>query len=309
MRRLTGARAGTACRQPNCGWARPWPPTPCSNAREPTLLAITRGFGDALRIGTQERPDIFARKIDLPVPLFAQAVEIDERVMPPMARCWPRWMKIAPAPRCNPRSIAGCVPSRSCLMHGWKYPAHEAALARIAAEVGFGQISVSHRVAPLIKLVARGDTTVVDAYLSPVLRRYVAGLEAGLGPAVAALYMQSSGGLAAARRSMGKTPCSGPAGGIVGMAATAKAAGFAQVVGFDMGGTSTDVSYYAGSYEREVEARVAGSRIRAPMMRIHTVAAGGGSICRFDGTRFLVGPDRPARCRGRRVTGAAVRSR
>lgn len=292
MRRLTGARPGFALPRAELRLGT----TVATNALlerkgEPTLLAITRGFGDALRIGTQERPDIFARRIDLPAPLFAQVAEIDERVMADGT-------VLAALDEDQARAVlqsafdSGLRAIAIVLMHGWKFPAHEAALARVAGEVGFGQISVSHRVAPLIKLIARGDTTVVDAYLSPVLRRYVAGLEAGLGPAVAALYMQSSGGLAAGEAFHGKDAVlSGPAGGIVGMAATAKAAGFAQVVGFDMGGTSTDVSYYAGSYEREAEARVAGSRIRAPMMRIHTVAAGGGSICRFDGTRFLVGPE------------------
>jgi 5-oxoprolinase (ATP-hydrolysing) len=178
------------------------------------------------------------------------------------------------------------------LMHGYRHPAHEAALARIAREAGFTQVSVSHEVAPLIKLIARGDTSVVDAFLSPVLGRYVEGLERGLGASVSALYMQSNGGLAAGAAFRGKDAIlSGPAGGIVGMAAVAREAGFAHVIGFDMGGTSTDVSHYAGQYERDSETRVAGVRVRTPMMRIETVAAGGGSICRFDGARFLVGPE------------------
>jgi 5-oxoprolinase (ATP-hydrolysing) len=291
MRRLTGLREG------------PLPPaelrlgtTVATNALlerkgEPVLLAITRGFGDALCIGTQERPEIFARQIVLPDPLYADVVEIDERVM-------------ADGRVLTPLDEAGARVAMQCawdgglraiavvLMHGWKYPAHEAALVRIARAIGFTQVCASHAVAPVIKLIARGDTTVADAYLSPVVQRYVASLRAGLGEGVSSLFMQSSGGLTSAAGVHGKDAIlSGPAGGIVGMAATAKAAGFAQVVGFDMGGTSTDVSYFAGTYERETEARVAGVRIRAPMMRIHTVAAGGGSLCRFDGTRFVVGPE------------------
>ncbi|WP_338465662.1 hydantoinase B/oxoprolinase family protein [Novosphingobium sp. ZN18A2] len=291
MRRLTGVREG------------PLPPaelrlgtTVATNALlerkgEPTLLAITRGFGDALKIGTQERPDIFAREIVLPDALYADVAEIEERVMAD-------GMVLQPLNEAAARAAFSDAYARGLrsvaivLMHGWRHTAHEEALARIAREAGFTQVSASHRVAPLIKLIARGDTSVVDAYLSPVLARYVAGLEAGLGEAVTALFMQSSGGLAPGAMFHGKDAVlSGPAGGIVGMAATAKAAGFGQVVGFDMGGTSTDVSHYAGSYEREGETRVAGARIRAPMMRIHTVAAGGGSICSFDGARFLVGPE------------------
>jgi 5-oxoprolinase (ATP-hydrolysing) len=257
---------------------------------EPTLLAITRGFGDALRIGTQERPDIFARQIVLPEPLYAEVTEIDERVSA-------AGDVLTPLDEADARAGLQAAYDRGLravaivLMHGWRFPAHEAALARRAAEVGFTQISASHDVAPLIKLIARGDTAVVDAYLSPVLRHYVGGLQAGLGPAVKALYMQSNGGLAAGAAFRGKDAIlSGPAGGIVGMAAVARSAGFEHVVGFDMGGTSTDVSHYAGRYERDSETRVAGTRIRTPMMRIETVAAGGGSICHFDGARFLVGP-------------------
>ena len=291
MRRLTGERSG------------PLPPaelrlgtTVATNALlerkgEPTLLAITRGFADALRIGTQERPDIFARHIVLPDPLYADVTEIDERmsaggdVVVPLDEAQARKALQFGYDR-GLRSVA------IVLMHGWRFTAHEAELARIAAQIGFTQISASHSVAPLIKLIARGDTSVADAYLSPVLGRYVAGLEAGLGPAVTALYMQSNGGLAAGDAFQGKDAIlSGPAGGIVGMAAIARQAGFSQVIGFDMGGTSTDVSHFAGSYERDSETRVSGVRIRAPMMRINTVAAGGGSICHFDGARFLVGPE------------------
>jgi 5-oxoprolinase (ATP-hydrolysing) len=257
---------------------------------EPVLLAITRGFGDALRIGTQERPDIFARKIVLPEPLYAGVAEIDERlsasgdVLRPLDE---------PAARAALQEgfNRGLRAVAIVLMHGYRFPAHEAALVRIARETGFTQVSAGHEVAPLIRLIARGDTSVADAYLSPVLQRYLAGLEAGLGPQVAALYMKSNGGLAPAGAFHGRDAVlSGPAGGIVGLAAVAREAGLREVIGFDMGGTSTDVSHYAGTYERDSETRIAGVRIRAPMMRIATVAAGGGSICRFDGARFVVGP-------------------
>lgn len=258
---------------------------------EPTLLAITRGFGDALRIGTQERPDIFARRIALPPPLHANVIEIEER-MRADGSIELSLDEAAARASLEAGYLSGLRAVAIVLMHGYRYPAHEEALARLAADVGFTQISVSHRVAPLIKLIARGDTCVVDAYLSPVLQRYVAGLERQLGPAVSALYMQSSGGLASGEAFQGKDAIlSGPAGGIVGMAAVAREAGFDHVIGFDMGGTSTDVSHYAGQYERDSETRIAGVRIRAPMMRINTVAAGGGSICRFDGVRFVVGPE------------------
>ncbi|WP_067733582.1 hydantoinase B/oxoprolinase family protein [Novosphingobium naphthalenivorans] len=291
MRRLTGVRGGDL------------PPaelrlgtTVATNALlegkgEPVLLAITRGFGDALRIGTQERPDIFARHIVLPEPLHAEVLEVAERlgadgtVHVPLDETAAR-EGLRQAFERGLRAVA------VVLMHGYRYTAHEARLAQIAREVGFTQVSVSHEVAPLIKLIARGDTTVVDAHLSPVLHRYVSGLEAGLGPHVDALYMQSNGGLTTGAAFRGKDAIlSGPAGGIVGMAAVAKEAGFDHVIGFDMGGTSTDVSHYAGQYERDSETRVAGTRVRTPMMRIETVAAGGGSICRFDGARFLVGPE------------------
>ncbi|MBV1916983.1 MAG: hydantoinase B/oxoprolinase family protein [Sphingomonadaceae bacterium] len=257
---------------------------------EPVLLAITRGFGDALRIGTQERPDIFARAITLRDPLYDAAIEIEERVG---ADGTVHLALDEQAARAGLQQHfgQGLRSVAIVLVHGYRYARHEDALARIARDIGFTHVSVSHRVAPLIRLVARGDTCVADAYLSPVLHRYVAGLEAGLGHAVDALYMQSSGGLAAGAAFHGKDAIlSGPAGGIVGMAAVAREAGFDHVIGFDMGGTSTDVSHYAGRFERDSETRVAGVRIRAPMMRINTVAAGGGSICHFDGARFLVGP-------------------
>ncbi|UVO55657.1 hydantoinase B/oxoprolinase family protein [Sphingomonas sp. SUN039] len=256
---------------------------------EPVLLAITRGFGDALIIGTQDRPDIFARHIVRAAPLFADVVEIDERVthegevLVPLDAAAARTALSAAYAR-GLRAIA------IVLMHGYCHTAHEAALAEIAASIGFTQISVSHRIGALAKLVGRGDTSVVDAYLSPVLRRYVEGLSAALGEADP-LFMKSDGGLAPGTHFHGKDAIlSGPAGGIVGMAQTSARAGFDRVIGFDMGGTSTDVSLYDGHYERDNDNIVAGVRIRAPMLRIHTVAAGGGSICRYEDGRLAVGP-------------------
>ncbi len=258
----------------------------------PVLLAITRGFGDALTIGYQDRPDIFARDIHRPAPLFAEMVEIDERLAEDGTLLVP--LDRAAAAAAFARAYdAGLRAIAIVLVHGWKHHAHESALAELARAAGFTQISVSHRTAPLIRLVARGDTTLADAYLSPVLRRYVHGLETSLGDAAAGglLFMQSSGGLVAGDRFGGKDALlSGPAGGIVGMARTAGAAGFDRVIGFDMGGTSTDVSLYAGRYDRRSDAVLAGVRVAVPMMRIDTVAAGGGSICHFDGGRLLVGP-------------------
>lgn len=258
---------------------------------EPTVLATTRGFGDALRIGTQERPELFVRRIVLPEPPHARVIEIAERVMAdgtvlePLDEAAAR-SAFAEAVAAGFRAIA------IVLMHGYRYPAHEARLAELARAAGFTQVSVSHEVAPLIKLVGRGDTTLVDAYLSPVLRRYVDQFTGALGTANRALFMQSSGGLADGARFRGKDAIlSGPAGGIVGMARTAEASGAPRVIGFDMGGTSTDVSHYAGQFERDSEVRVANVRIRTPMLRIHTVAAGGGSICRFDAGRLVVGPE------------------
>lgn len=260
---------------------------------EPVLLAITRGFGDAPVIGYQDRPDIFARDIRRAAPLFADVVEIDERVAEDGSVLTPLDRDAAAAAFARAHA-AGLRAVAIVLMHGWRHPAHEAALADLAAAAGFTQISVSHRTAPLIRLVARGDTTLADAYLSPVLHRYIRGLEASLGSACAdrgLLFMQSSGGLVAGAAFGGKDALlSGPAGGIVGMARTAAAAGFDRVIGFDMGGTSTDVSLYAGQYDRRSDAVLAGVRVAVPMMRIDTVAAGGGSICGFDGGRLLVGP-------------------
>ncbi|MBZ9649354.1 hydantoinase B/oxoprolinase family protein [Sphingobium sp. 3R8] len=258
---------------------------------EPVLLAITRGFRDAIRIGTQERPDLFARRIRLPDPLHADVIEIDERlradgtIRTPLDEAAAR-AALQGAYDKGLRAVA------IVLMHGYLYPDHERALARIAADIGFTQISTSHDVAPLIKLVGRGDTTLADAYLSPVLRAYVDGLRDALGDQADMFFMQSSGGLTDGALFRGKDAVlSGPAGGIVGLARTAQQAGFTEVIGFDMGGTSTDVSHYAGVYERDNEARVAGVRLRAPMMRIHTIAAGGGSVCSFLDGRFRVGPE------------------
>ncbi|MEM8697323.1 MAG: hydantoinase B/oxoprolinase family protein [Pseudomonadota bacterium] len=257
---------------------------------ERVALAVTRGFGDALRIGYQARPEIFARHIELPGQLYYRAIEIDERVRADGT------VEIGLDEAAAHAALAAAFADgfraiAILLMHGWKHTGHEEKLAAIAREVGFNQISVSHEVAPLIKLVGRGDTTVVDAYLSPVLRRYVDKIVDGIGGDVRLQFMQSSGGLADAQAFRGKDAIlSGPAGGIVGMAKTAEQAGFDRIIGFDMGGTSTDVSHFAGTYERTLETVVAGVRIRAPMLQIHTVAAGGGSICQFDGSRFRVGP-------------------
>lgn len=258
---------------------------------EPTVLAITRGFGDALRIGTQERPELFVRRIDLPQPPHARVIEIVERVIADGTVLTP--LDEASASTALAEAVAAGFRSIAIvLMHGYRYPAHEARLAELARAAGFTQVSVSHEVAPLIKLIGRGDTTLVDAYLSPVLRRYVDQFTAALGEGNRALFMQSSGGLADGARFRGKDAIlSGPAGGIVGMARTAEASGASKVIGFDMGGTSTDVSHYAGQFERDSEVRVANVRIRTPMLRIHTVAAGGGSICRFDAGRLVVGPE------------------
>ncbi|MGE5564040.1 MAG: hydantoinase B/oxoprolinase family protein [Bacillota bacterium] len=258
---------------------------------ERLALAITRGFGDALRIGYQARPEIFARHIVLPTMLYERVVEIDERVGVDGELLVPLDEAQARAALRQVRD-AGIDSLAIVLMHGWRHNAHEARLAEIARELGFTQVSVSHEVAPLIKLIGRGDTTVVDAYLSPVLRRYVDRVAAGLPDGTDLHFMQSNGGLAEARAFRGKDAIlSGPAGGVVGMVAASAPDGASRLIGFDMGGTSTDVSHYAGTFELADESVVAGVRIRAPMMQIHTVAAGGGSICRFDGMRFRVGPE------------------
>jgi 5-oxoprolinase (ATP-hydrolysing) len=258
---------------------------------ESVALAITAGLGDALRIGYQARPDIFARQIVLPEPLYGTVIEIDERVTAAGEVLRPLDGEAARA-GLQAAFDSGTRALAIVLMHGWRWTAHEAALARMAREIGITQVSASHEVEPLIKLIGRGDTAVVDAYLSPVLRLYVDKVVAGLSGAGRLFFMQSNGGLTDAGRFRGKDAIlSGPAGGIVGMARTAAEAGFAQVIGFDMGGTSTDVSHFAGTYERTSERAVAGVRVRAPMLEIHTVAAGGGSVCAFDGSRFRVGPD------------------
>ena len=258
---------------------------------ERMALVTTRGFADALRIGTQARPEIFARQIILPEQLPERVIEIDERVGADGAI-----VRALDTDAASTQLIAlreeGFEALAIVLVHGWKFTAHEAQLAEIARDIGLGQVSVSHEVSPLIKLVPRGDTTVVDAYLSPVLRRYVEGLEANLPQHDRLTFMQSNGGLAEAHAFQGKDAIlSGPAGGVVGMVAASKPLGYERLIGFDMGGTSTDVCHYAGEYELTGEEVIAGVRVAAPAMQIHTVAAGGGSICRFDGSRFRVGPE------------------
>jgi len=256
---------------------------------ERTLLVTTRGFRDALRIAYQARPRLFDRHIVLPELLYECVVEADERVGADGSVLQPL---NEPALRAELQAAfdAGLRACAIVFMHGWRHAAHESAAAALARAIGFTQISVSHEVSPLMKFVSRGDTTVVDAYLSPILRRYVEQVAAQM-PGVRLFFMQSSGGLTEAHRFQGKDAIlSGPAGGIVGMVRTALAAGHERLIGFDMGGTSTDVSHYAGEFERAFETQVAGVRMRAPMMSIHTVAAGGGSILAFDGARLRVGP-------------------
>jgi 5-oxoprolinase (ATP-hydrolysing) len=257
---------------------------------ERTALFITRGFRDALRIAYQNRPRIFDRRIVLPEMLYDRVFEVEERIGARGEILLPLNTDQLAADLRNAyghgfRSVA------IVFMHGYRFPQHESQAFELAKRVGFEQVSVSHKVSALMKLVGRGDTTVVDAYLSPILRRYVEQV-AGELDGVRLLFMQSNGGLADAQRFQGKDAIlSGPAGGIVGAVRTAAAAGVQRIIGFDMGGTSTDVSHYAGEFEREFETRVAGVRMRAPMMSIHTVAAGGGSILRFDGARYRVGPE------------------
>jgi 5-oxoprolinase (ATP-hydrolysing) len=259
---------------------------------EPVVLAVTQGFRDALRIAYQNRPKIFARRIDLPELLHRDVIEIEERVDTHGNVLTPLDLEMA---RTNFQAAydKGYRAIAILLMHGYRYHAHEAALGKLAREIGFTQVSVSHEVSPLMKLVSRGDTTVVDAYLSPILRRYVDQVAGEIGNTTTRLmFMQSNGGLTDARSFQGKDSIlSGPAGGIVGAVETARQAGFDSIIGFDMGGTSTDVSHFNGHFERSYEAQVAGVRMRAPMMLIHTVAAGGGSILHFDGSRYRVGPD------------------
>ena len=261
---------------------------------ERTALFITRGFRDALRIAYQNRPRIFDRHIVLPELLYSHVIEVNERigahgdVLTPLDIEKTR-LDLKQVYDAGYRSIA------IVLMHGYRYQQHEKLVAGMARAIGYTHVSVSHEVSPLMKLVSRGDTTVVDAYLSPILRRYVDTVAAEL-TGVRLMFMQSSGGLTDARRFQGKDSIlSGPAGGIVGAVRTSLLAGFDKIIGFDMGGTSTDVSHFAGArlsdMERAFETQVAGVRMRAPMMSIHTVAAGGGSILHFDGARYRVGPD------------------
>ena len=297
---------------------------------ERTLLLITKGFRDALRIGYQARPKIFAKHIVKPNMLYERVVEVDERVRADgtIERALELDAVLLELTRAKTDGLGAVA---IVLMHAYRHSEHERQIAALARELGFPQVSASHEVSPLIKLVGRGDTTVVDSYLSPILRRYVARVAEELSPSplvgegkgggsggstqasthvrylstptpnpspqggggkARLMFMMSSGGLTAAELFRGKDAIlSGPAGGVVGMAETGRQAGFARLIGFDMGGTSTDVSHFAGEYERTFETEVAGVRMRAPMMLIHTVAAGGGSILHFDGARFRVGPD------------------
>ncbi|MFC7910869.1 hydantoinase B/oxoprolinase family protein [Streptomyces nigra] len=257
---------------------------------ERTLLVITRGFRDALRIAYQNRPHIFARRIDLPELLYERVVEVDERIAADGTVLRSPDLEALTGPLQEAYDDGIRAVAVVCL-HSHLHPGHEQAVGRLAARIGFPQISLSSEVSPLMKLVPRGDTAVVDAYLSPVLRRYVQQVADEL-HGVRLMFMQSNGGLAEAGQFRGKDAIlSGPAGGIVGMARMSQLAGYDRVIGFDMGGTSTDVSHFAGDYERVFTTQIAGVRLRAPMLDIHTVAAGGGSVLHFDGSRYRVGPD------------------
>ena len=257
---------------------------------EPTLLVTTRGFRDALRIAYQNRPRLFDRHIQLPELLYSAVVEANERIGA-NGDVVQRLNVLALRRDLQTHFDQGLRSVAIVFMHGYRYTEHEETAASIARELGYTQVSTSHQTSPMMKFVSRGDTTVVDAYLSPILCRYVEQV-AGEMPGVKLFFMQSSGGLTQASAFQGKDAIlSGPAGGIVGMARTAGLAEQDRVIGFDMGGTSTDVSHYAGEFEREFETQVAGVRMRAPMMSIHTVAAGGGSILSYDGARFRVGPE------------------
>ncbi|MBV8471881.1 MAG: 5-oxoprolinase, partial [Hyphomicrobiales bacterium] len=261
---------------------------------ERTLLVTTRGFRDALEIGYQARPKIFARNIIKPDQLYSEVLEIDERILADgTVEAEPDLDAVRAA--LKGAQAAGFKAVAIVFMHAYRYPQHERLAADVARSLGFAQVSVSHECSPLIKLVGRGDTTVVDAYLSPILARYVERVSKALDTertGARVMFMMSSGGLTAAHLFAGKDAIlSGPAGGVVAMAQTGRSAGFNEVIGFDMGGTSTDVAHFDGAYERAFETEVAGVRMRAPMMMIHTVAAGGGSVLHFDGARFRVGPD------------------
>jgi 5-oxoprolinase (ATP-hydrolysing) len=254
------------------------------------VLLITKGFKDALRIGYQNRPDIFARHIVLPTMLYEQVIEVDERYNA-------HGDELTPV---NIQQVKQDLQTvyhtgiRSCaivFMHSDRYPQHEQQVAQIAQEIGFTHISISHQVSPLMKIVSRGDTTVVDAYLTPILRRYVNQIASQL-PAVKLMFMKSDGGLVAAQQFQGKDSIlSGPAGGIVGAVQTSKRADFQLVITFDMGGTSTDVAHFKGEYERQLDSEIAGARMRVPVLAINTIAAGGGSILFFDGSSYRVGPE------------------
>ncbi len=258
---------------------------------ERTVLVTTRGFGDALRIGYQNRPRLFDRRIVLPALLHEGVIEVDER----MSARGDVLRSLEPhtaRPALEQAHLDGIRSVAIVLLHGYRYPDHERALAQLACDIGFPHVSTSHDVAPLMRLVSRGDTTVVDAYLTPMLRRYVGGIARNLGDHPRLFFMQSNGGLALAHAFQGKDSLlSGPVGGVVAAAGIASRAGFDRIIAFDMGGTSTDVSHFDGEFERASETRVAGFRLRAPMLRIHTVAAGGGSVLEFDGARYRVGPE------------------
>jgi 5-oxoprolinase (ATP-hydrolysing) len=259
---------------------------------ERTLLLITQGFRDALSIGYQNRPDIFARQIILPERVYERVLEVQERYTAQGEEIVPitQEEELRLTALLQTAYNEGIRAVAIAFLHSYRYPQHEQQVAEIASKVGFKQVSVSHEVSPLMKLIRRGDTTVVDAYLSPILRRYVDQVGAALTQDTRLEFMKSDGGLTEARRFQGKDSIlSGPAGGIVGAVKTS--AEFDQIIGFDMGGTSTDVSHFNGEYERTFETEVAGVRLCAPMMAIHTVAAGGGSIVRFDGARYRVGPE------------------
>ena len=263
-----------------------------------TLLIITKGFKDALRIGYQNRPDIFARQIILPEMLYEQVIEVEERYTAQGEELTPVNLAIL-KPQLEQVYQTGIRSCAIVLMHGYRYPQHEQKIAALAQEIGFTQISVSHQISPLMKLVSRGDTTVVDAYLSPILKRYINQVASQLNSnpnlskdAIKLMFMQSNGGLTNAQKFQGKDSIlSGPAGGIVGAVQTCLKAGFHSIITFDMGGTSTDVAHFNGEYERQFETEIAGVRMRTPIMAIHTVAAGGGSILTFDGSRYRVGPE------------------
>ncbi|GFE69384.1 hydantoinase/oxoprolinase family protein [Chroococcus sp. FPU101] len=255
-----------------------------------TVLLITKGFKDALRIGYQNRPNIFARQIILPTMLYESVIEVEERYDT-------HGNELIPVKKEQVKQDlqqAYDTGIRSCaivFMHSFRYPQHETQVAKIAKEIGYTQVSVSHQVSPLMKLVARGDTTVVDAYLSPILKRYVNQVASQL-PNVRLMFMKSDGGLIDCHQFQGKDSIlSGPAGGIVGAVQTSIRGGFNKIVTFDMGGTSTDVAHYNGEYERQLDSEIAGVRMRVPVLSIHTVAAGGGSILFYDGSRFRVGPE------------------